>query len=119
MVVWSLVVKLLATNAAHLRCDLTASLTLIVNNRTSGKLHLWVHVYHAAWTPYIGEQLDCALDSGNSKDLFAVAVQKDGEAIGHVPQMISCGVGGVGVNCGGSESSRKAGFKQSMETVCH
>ena len=48
------------------------------------------HVYRAVWTPYIGEQLDCALDSGNSEDPFAVAVQKDGETIGHVPRTISC-----------------------------
>ena len=33
------------------------------------------HVYRAVWTPYIGEQLDCALDSENSEDPFAVAVQ--------------------------------------------
>ena len=52
------------------------------------------------WTPYIGEQLSCAVDSGNSEDPYAVAVQKDGETIGHVPRTISCGVGGVGVNCG-------------------
>ena len=48
------------------------------------------HVYCVVWTPYIGEQLDRALDSGNSKDPFAVAVQKDGETIGHVPRTISC-----------------------------
>ena len=57
------------------------------------------HVYRVVWTPYIGEQLDCALDSGNSKDPFAVAVQKDGETIGHVPRTISC----VSSLCKGAE----------------
>ena len=42
------------------------------------------HVYLAVWTPYIGKQLDCVYDSGNSEDPFTVAVQKDGEMIGHV-----------------------------------
>ena len=64
-------------------------------------------MYHAVWTLYIGEQLSCALDSGNSKDPYAVAVQKDGETIGHVPRTISCGVGGVGVNCGNWNPKRK------------
>ena len=45
------------------------------------------HVYHMVWTPYTGEQLDCALDNGNSKGPFTVAVQKEGETIGHVLQI--------------------------------
>ena len=37
-----------------------------------------------ALASYIGEQLDCTLDSGNIEHPFAVAVQKDGVMIGHV-----------------------------------
>ena len=48
------------------------------------------HVYHTVWTPYIGEDLDCVRESGNSEDPFAVAVTKAGETIGHVPRTISC-----------------------------
>ena len=48
------------------------------------------HVYHTVWKPYIKEQLDWALDwalnSSNSDDPFAVAVQKDSETIGHEQQ---------------------------------
>ena len=40
------------------------------------------HEYHAVWMSYIGEQLDCALHSGSSKDPFTFAAQKDGETIG-------------------------------------
>lgn len=48
------------------------------------------HVYHTVWTPYIGENLDCVRESGNSEDPFAVTVMKVGETIGHVPRTISC-----------------------------
>ena len=48
------------------------------------------HVYRVVWTPYIGEQLDCVLDSGNSEDPFAVAVQKDDRTISHALRTISC-----------------------------
>ena len=47
-------------------------------------------VASGVWTPYIGEHLDCARESGNSQDPFAVAVQKAGETIGHVPWTIFC-----------------------------
>ena len=32
------------------------------------------HSYCVMWTSYIGEHLDCAHESGNSQDPFAVAV---------------------------------------------
>ena len=47
------------------------------------------HVYHAVWTPYLREQLDCVLDSGNSEDPFAVAVQKASETIGRGRSLVS------------------------------
>ena len=36
-----------------------------------------------------GSQLHCMRETGNSFDLFAVAVVSDGEIIGHVPKLIS------------------------------
>ena len=48
-------------------------------------------MYCAVWRPYIGEQLDCAFDSSNSEDPFAVAGgHEDGEMIVHVLRTISC-----------------------------
>ena len=48
------------------------------------------YVYYAVWMPQIGEQLDCALDRGNSEAPFTVAVKKNGETIGHVLWTILC-----------------------------
>ena len=36
-----------------------------------------------------GETFDCVRETGNTFDLFAVAVIRDGEIIGHVPKLIS------------------------------
>ena len=38
----------------------------------------------------MGETLSYARERGNRNDIFAVAVKKDAEAVGHVPRHISC-----------------------------
>ena len=38
----------------------------------------------------VGETLACSRERGNTHDLFAVAVKKDGNIVGHVPREISC-----------------------------
>ena len=48
------------------------------------------HVVRAVWSPRIGEILDCARETSNREDPFAVAVKKSGETISHVPRTISC-----------------------------
>ena len=35
-----------------------------------------VRGYHVCWTPVIGEQLVCEREDGNSRDQYAVAVEK-------------------------------------------
>jgi len=50
-------------------------------------------VYKSIWTPFIGEELICHQESGNTSDPFAVAVLKPdspgGMVVGHVPRKIS------------------------------
>ena len=48
------------------------------------------HVYKDVWTASAGAVLRCERESGNSQDPYAVAVQKDGLTVGHVPRTISC-----------------------------
>jgi len=47
------------------------------------------HVYKSAWTRFIGKELICHQESGNTSDPFAVAVLKSdsssGMVVGHVP----------------------------------
>ena len=47
------------------------------------------HVYGDVWTPSIGEILICKREDGNPSDLYAVAIKKGGEVIGHVPRKMS------------------------------
>ena len=42
------------------------------------------HVYKAAWSPYIGEELPVQRKVNNIHDDFAVAVLKNGNTVGHV-----------------------------------
>ena len=46
------------------------------------------HVYKDVWTASTGAVLQCEQESGNSKDTYAVAVQKYGLTVGHVPHRI-------------------------------
>ena len=47
------------------------------------------HVYQRIWTPTLGEELHCEREDANSKDLYAVAVIKGRDTVGHVPRRIS------------------------------
>ena len=47
------------------------------------------HVYKAAWSPYIGEELPVQREVNNIHDDFAVAVLKNGNTVGHVSREIS------------------------------
>ena len=47
------------------------------------------HVYRAAWTPVLGEELTAEREPGNSEDSFAVRLKRGGETVGHVPREIS------------------------------
>ena len=48
------------------------------------------HVYQDLWDATPGETLTCIRERGNRNDVFAVAVQSDGNVVGHVPRHISC-----------------------------
>ena len=48
------------------------------------------HIYQDIWNSCAEETLSCTREGGNANDIFTVAVQKDGEAVGHVPRHISC-----------------------------
>ena len=41
------------------------------------------HIYNDIWNATVGEQLQCARESGNSADHYAVAIMKDSEVVGH------------------------------------
>ena len=47
------------------------------------------HVYKDVWNAALGEELQCQRETGNSSDLYAVAVRKDSTIVGHLPQKIS------------------------------
>lgn len=47
------------------------------------------HVYKDVWTAAIGEELVCKRERGNSHDIYAVAVKKDGAVVGHLPRKIA------------------------------
>jgi hypothetical protein len=47
------------------------------------------HVYKAIWTPQFGEVLLCRPEYGNLHDLYAVAVVRQGNIVGHIPRKIS------------------------------
>ena len=38
-----------------------------------------------AWTPLLGEGLQCKIESGNVQDRYAVVVQRKHTVVGHVP----------------------------------
>ena len=46
------------------------------------------HIYKASWSPYIGEELPVQRKVNNIHDDFAVAVLKNSNTVGHVPQIL-------------------------------
>ena len=42
------------------------------------------HIYKDIWDATIGEELQCARESDNSNDRYAVAVRKNDAVVGHV-----------------------------------
>ena len=47
------------------------------------------HVYKSIWDATVGEELECARESANPADRYAVAMKKNGETVGHVPKKMS------------------------------
>ena len=47
------------------------------------------HVYKDIWTPAIGEVLTCTQELTNAHDVYAVAVKRGADIVGHVPRSIS------------------------------
>ena len=47
------------------------------------------HIYKEVWTLFMGETLHCRAESGNIHDLYAIAVERDSEIVGHLPRTIS------------------------------
>ena len=47
------------------------------------------HVYQNIWTSTTGERLSCQMEDSNAFDLYAVAIKKSANVIGHVPRKIS------------------------------
>ena len=48
------------------------------------------HIYKDIWEAAVGETLVCALEPNNSRDRNAVAVEKEGKIVGHLPLKVSC-----------------------------
>ena len=47
------------------------------------------HVYKHVWTPVLDEELTCIPEENNNHDVYAVAVMKEDEVVGHVPCELS------------------------------
>ncbi len=47
------------------------------------------HVYKAIWDAAMGEELPCEREPANLADVCAVAVIKDGQCVGHIPQNVN------------------------------
>ena len=47
------------------------------------------HEYQCIWSAAVGEELSCSREFGNVHDLFAVAVKRSGDVVGHIPKIIS------------------------------
>ena len=47
------------------------------------------HVYDEIWEAAVGEMLVCVREPRNAHDRYAVAVEKDGTVIGHLPKKVS------------------------------
>ena len=45
------------------------------------------HIYQHEWTPVLGEDLQCQRESSNANDPYAVAVMKEDNVVGHVPDV--------------------------------
>ena len=48
------------------------------------------HVYKGLWNATPGETLTCVREWRNRNDVFAVAVESNGNIVGHIPRQISC-----------------------------
>ena len=48
------------------------------------------HVYKDLRNVTPGDTLTCTRERGNRNDMFIVAVQSDGNIVGHVPRHVSC-----------------------------
>jgi len=46
------------------------------------------HIYKASWSPYIGEELTVQRKVNNIHDDYAVAILKNSNTVGHVPQSL-------------------------------
>jgi len=57
--------------------------------RTIFLRYIIYHIYKDIWTVGIGEERNCERVLGNHHDLFAVAIMKDSQVVGHVPCLIS------------------------------
>ena len=67
-------------------------LTMAASSRATFTLKSCVrgyHVYKDIWDATIGEELECARESENPADRYAVAMKKDNETVGHVPRTMS------------------------------
>ena len=58
--------------------------------------------YRDLWMPVVGEILPCEMENDNVHDAFAVAVQKEGVTIGHMPLEFSNTITYVLSHVGGS-----------------
>ena len=47
------------------------------------------HVYQEIWIAAVGEELPCVRETDNHRDPFAVAVERSGVTVGHIPKKIS------------------------------
>ena len=83
----------------------------------SKQLHSRVSRLHNVWAASAGAVLQCDQEARNSNDPYAVAVQKDGLTVGHVPRTVSC-ICSVFVRRGGSIVCTIL-ERESTPVICH
>ena len=69
------------------------------------------HIYKEVWHAVIGDVLPCRRDLGNPHDLYAVAMVRASNTVGHVPRRISS-VCSIFLRRGGSISCTITGIRQ-------
>ena len=74
------------------------------------------HVYKAIWDAAMGEELPCEREPANLADVCAVAVIKDGQCVGHIPQKISR-VCSLFIRRGGTISCQVTGARQHSQDL--
>ena len=78
------------------------------------------HVYQKIWEPQLNEELHCLLEAANEYHKNAVAIVRDDQIVGHIPQ-VNSKVCAFYIRRGGTTKCRVIGKRQhglGLEILC-